>query len=199
VRGASRRTRRAGVFRHQRVQIDVPSDPPSSEDAEADDEEGVEKIEVHVHLHRGDDSSRRARRKRPLSRPHLTGVLFDWQGHYDQIFVKHLSQQNHKRGFRLTQCKSCGASAPAAAPRCPRCAAPLASRLLPRLFALVGLGTIAGVFALCWHVLGSSVPEHKAPAPLGQWTSDDYVIVEIPATPSPFANAAPGGSTPGAR
>ena len=53
------------------------------------------------------------------------------------------------------------------------------------------------VFALCARLLGDSVPEQKPSERLGQWSDDDnYVIVEVPTAPSPFAGVAapPEGS-----
>jgi hypothetical protein len=76
--------------------------------------------------------------------------------------------------------------------------------LLRIVMALLGAGSIAGVFALCVHVLGGSVPERQAPGPLGQWTGDDYLIVEVPTTTSPFSYtspppaSAPAGAPPSA-
>jgi hypothetical protein len=125
----------------------------------------------------------------------LTGVLFDWQGHYDRI-VKRPASGNPKPWMGFTKCHGCDATVPSKARRCPRCAGPLSPRILPRLMAVIGLGTIVGVFALCAHLLGGSVPEQKAPAPLGQWSNDDdIVIVEVPAaTASPFSYPAPAAN-----
>jgi hypothetical protein len=66
--------------------------------------------------------------------------------------------------------------------------------------ALVGLGAFAGVLALCMRILGGSAPEAQAPAPVGHWTDDDVVIVEVPpAVPSPFGSTFPasGPLSPG--
>jgi hypothetical protein len=162
--------------------------PPSggwtAGDESPEETEDAERIEVHVHLHR--DPAARSRQKHPAARPVLTGVLFDWQGHYDQIF-KNPPKEILKRWSRRTRCKSCDTIIPTKARQCPRCAAPCPARFLPKISALLGLGAIALVFALCAHLLGGSVPEQKALKPLGQWSDDDFVIVEVSPTPSPFS------------
>ena len=67
--------------------------------------------------------------------------------------------------------------------------------MLSRLVALIGLGSLVAVFALCARVLGGSVSEAKPPGPLGQWSDDDaYVIVEVPVAPSPFAYTEPSAT-----
>jgi hypothetical protein len=162
---------------------------------EDEDTEAAEKIEVHVHLHRDSGPAGARRQKRPAPRPVLTGVLFDWQGHYDQI-LKNPPKEALERWSRGTRCKSCDAFVPSKAHQCPRCAAPRPARFLPKVSALLGLTAIAIVFAVCVHVLGSSVPEQSAPTPVGRWSDEDFIVVEVSPTPSPFsyATAASNGS-----
>ena len=63
--------------------------------------------------------------------------------------------------------------------------------------ALIGLGSLVAVFVLSTHLLGSSVPEHKPSAPLGNWSdSEDFIVVEVPVTPSPFAPTSPAANGP---
>ncbi len=179
--------------------VEVPSESSTAE--EAGDAEDVEKIEVHVHLHRGNSSdSTGARRKRRPSPPMLTGVLFDWSGHYDRI-LKRQPQAAPKR-WSLAKCANCEAIVPSAARHCPRCAAPRSPRILSRVFALIGLACFVAMFAVGNSLLGSSVPEHTPPAPLGSWSdNEEYIVVEVPAAPpSPFAatpTAANGPASPG--
>jgi hypothetical protein len=175
-------------FRRQRLVVEVPSEESG---AYAADESDSEKIEVHVHLHQSD--SKRSRSKRPPP-PTLTGALFDWQWYRDQL-SKRQPPTLRSRWSLSMRCSACDTVIPTTARRCPRCAAPRPRRrILPTALALIGLASIAVVFALCAHVLGGSVPEVRAPQPLGNWTDDDYVIVEVPAT----TPASPFGSTLGA-
>jgi hypothetical protein len=151
-----------------------------------DEAEEAEKIEVHVHLHR--DGSKRARAKRPAP-PVLTGTLFEWQWYKDQLCKRPRTPGRRRRWLSLaTTCQTCDGPIPSTATRCPRCNAPRTRRrFLPAVIAVIGLASIAIVFALCAHVLGDSVPEHRAPAPVGNWSDDGVVIVEVPvSTPSPF-------------
>jgi hypothetical protein len=127
----------------------------------------------------------------------LTGALFD-----SQWYLKRMRERPREtitsRWSLIARCQNCDSLVPSSARRCPRCAAPRSRRILPTILALLGFGSVVAVVLICAHVLGDSVPEHKAPAPLGQWTSDDdYVIVEVPATPSPFSSAAPSASGSG--
>jgi hypothetical protein len=185
LRSARRRAKQS-TFRRQRVPVEVPSEEPVSE---ADDEaDGSEKIEVHVHVHRGEGSGR-SRSKRHVP-PVLTGALFDWQWYRDRL-TSRPQHMGDGRWSRAIKCESCQSMIPSAVRRCPRCAAPRPRRLLPVALILVGIGSIAAMFALCVHILGTSVPEHVAPAPLGEWSEEDYVIVEVPTAPSPFSATAP--------
>jgi len=184
-----RAVRRAKQVRFRRERVPVEVSPDESGAAEADADEEAEKIEVHVHLHRG-DGSRRPRVKRPAP-PVLTGTLFDWQWYWDRL-TKRPQETASSRWSFVTRCTSCQSLVASNARRCARCGAPRARRrLLPAVAALLGLASIAALFAVCAHVLGASAPEHKATAPLGQWTDDDFIIVEMPATPSPFAGTMP--------
>jgi len=191
VRRAARRAKQVS-FRRQRVVVEVPPEESAANDA-SDDERDEEKIEVHVHVHRG---PKKARTPVPV-RPVLTGVLFDWNWYRDQL-CKRPRPTAIRRWSRVARCEACETPIPAGADYCPRCAAPRARRrLLPTFLALIGIGCIAVVFGLCAHVLGDSVPEHRAPAPSGQWTDPDVMIVEVPVTPSPFATPSSGGSATG--
>jgi hypothetical protein len=103
-------------------------------DAEADGE--PEKIEVHVHVHRDDrgaGSQVAAPRKRRSRSPTLTGALFDWKQHYDQV------------------CKPspAGGRSPARARRATKVAIAL------------GVGAVIGVFGLCSALLSEAPPEHS--------------------------------------
>jgi hypothetical protein len=183
VRRAIRRAKQVR-HRHQRVPLEVPPGESGSEQL-PDEENDAEKIEVHVHLHRGEIP--KSSRARPAPRPVLSGRLFDWQWYGDRLTARPPPAVGKRWGF-ATKCENCDTLVPSRASHCPRCAAPqLRRRYLPLAVALVGLGSIALLFAVCAHVLGGSVPEHQAPQPAGQWTDDDYTIVEMPSTPSPFA------------
>lgn len=190
MRRVARRAKQVSQFRRERVVVEVPAEAATVDetDGAADD---VEKIEVHVHLHRGTDSGAAGVQRKRRSRPMLTGVLFDWQGHYDKILTRP-SHSAPKRWSRSAKCRSCEAIIPSAARHCPRCAAPRPRRMLAKVFALIGLGSFAAVFALSAHLLGSSVPEHKPPSPLRSWSdNEDIIVVEVPVTPSPFAAEPP--------
>jgi hypothetical protein len=170
--------------------VEVPAETSTAHEAE--DADDVEKIEVHVHLHRGNDAgSAGGRRRRRQSLPRLTGVLFDWQGHYDRI-LKRPSHPAPKRWSRFRKCSTCDAISPSVARRCLRCGAPRSPRLLTKLFAVIGLGSLAAVFALSAHLLGGSVPEQKPTAPLGNWSApqDEFIVVQVPVTASPFSTTA---------
>jgi hypothetical protein len=183
VRSAIRRSKKV-CFRRERVVVEVPpEESAANEPADAEDE--PEKIEVHVHLHRG-DRSKKTRSKRPVPAV-LTGVLFDWQWYKEQLSKR---PQQAVAG-RAVKCGGCESLVSSSARYCPRCAAPISRRRLgPIVRALLGLGSVAVVFGLCAYLLGGSVPESRAPAPLGQWSDDEVVIVEVPA-PAPPINAMP--------
>src|SRR6187551_4106017 len=87
LRRVARRAKQVSQFRRERVVVEVPAEAATVDetDGAADD---VEKIEVHVHLHRGTDLGAAGVRRKRRSRPMLTGVLFDWQGHYDKILTR---------------------------------------------------------------------------------------------------------------
>jgi len=186
VRRAIRRAKQVN-FRRQRVVVEVPSEESG---AHAADQDESEKIEVHVHLHQGEP--KRSRSKRPAP-PVLTGALFDWQWYKDQLSQRPAPTARSRWSLAM-RCSACDTVIPAAASRCPRCAAPRPRRrILPAALAVIGLASIAVVFALCAHVLGGSVPSFRAPEPVGRWSDDDFVIVEVPAT----TPASPFGSTLG--
>lgn len=193
MRSVTRRAKQMR-FRRQRVPVEVPEEESASVDP-GDDADGPEKIEVHVHVHRGEGSQGARSRRRAV--PVLTGALFDWQW-YKERLAKQPHQMGDGRWSRPAKCGSCSTMIPSSARRCPRCAAPRPRRLVPVLVALMGLGAIAAVFALSTHVLGLSVPEQQPPTPLGEWSEEDYVIVEVPTAPSPFGyeTAAPRNAPP---
>ena len=177
-------------FRRQRVVVEGPPEDSAGDDpADEANEPEAEKIEVHVHLHRG-ERSKSSESKRPF-RTGLTGALFDWQWYSDRLAKK--PRPADGRWSLITRCTNCDATLPSTARRCPRCAAPRSRRrLLPIVMALIGLGSIAVVFGLCARILGGSVSESKAPAPLGQWPEDyeyDEARVEVSLTPSSFSNS----------
>lgn len=203
LRKAIRRAKQVR-FRSERVPLEI--DPDESARQEPDDGEAeAEKIEVHVHLHRGDGSKKsRSKRERP---PVLTGTLFDWQWYRDRIYRRPKTETD-SRWSLATKCQGCDSPLPSTARRCPRCAAPRARRrFLPTVIAVLGLASIGVVFGLCAHILGTSVPEHQPPKPLGQWSGEeDLVIVNVPTGPSPFsytpppaAGAASSGNGPATR
>jgi hypothetical protein len=179
-------------FRRQRVPVEIPPEE-SAAAGEADAHES-EKIEVHVHVHRGEGSKRHRSKRAAL--PVLTGALFDWQWYKDRICARPRPAANRRWSLAL-RCQACDAIIPPTARCCPRCAGPRPRRrLLPALLAVLGLASVAVVFALCVHALGDSAPAHKPPSPLGQWSDDDFVIVEVPAQPNPFAEKrAPSSSS----
>lgn len=193
MRGATRRKKDVR-FRRQRVVVETVPDERAS-DQDLDEAELSEKIEVHVHLH----ARERRSRAMPPPRPPLNGVLFDCEWYKDRLSKR--PQLAKGRWSRSTKCQSCEATIPSTARRCPRCAAPRRRRFLPALLGLVGLGVIAGIVALGTNVLGTSTAQQEALKPLGTWTDDDYVIVEVPPTPpSPFGSTMPsasGGDMPG--
>lgn len=179
LRSVVRRSKRV-AFRRQRVPVEIASEESAAEEA-GDDLPDSEKIEVHVHVHRGEAEKRRPAKRRARQ-------LFDWQWYNDQ-----LSKRPRHATSGSASCSACSGPMPSGARACPRCGAPRSRRRLYRMvMALVGLGVFAVVLALGAHMLGGSVPETQAPHPVGHWTDDDIVIVEMPpATPSPFGTTMP--------
>jgi hypothetical protein len=186
LRSTRRRTKQV-FFRRHRVPIEERPEESASEEP-ADDGNDSEKIEVHVHVHRGEDP-RKARSKQP-ARPALTGVLFDWQW-YQDLLSSRPRQTASGRWSLVTTCRNCDSPVHPTARCCPRCAAPRPRRILPAVIALIALGAVGALFALGTRILGTSVPEHQPTAPLGEWTQEEPVIVEVPTTPSPFSYTSP--------
>jgi len=185
VRSAIRRSKQVR-FRRERVVVEVPPEESAAHE-QGDTADEPEKIEVHVHVHRGE---RKSRSKRP-SPPVLTGALFDWQWYKDRL-SKRPPPVAAGRWSRIVTCESCGTSVRTSARHCPRCGVPIARRrFMPFLRALVGLGSVGLIFGLGVHFLGPSVPESRAPTPLGQWSSDDVVIVEVPPSAPPINSMPP--------
>jgi ribosomal protein L40E len=190
LRSATRRAKQVR-FRRQRVIVEGPPDESGAYDAadEADDAD-AQKIEVHVHLHRG-ERSKKSRSGRCA--PPLRGVLFDWDWYKERLCQKPPTAPS--RWSFSTVCPACDGIVPTTAKHCQRCGAPRSrSRFLSKVKALLGLVCIGALFALGLHVLGDSVSEHKPLAPLGQWTDEDVVIVEVPTTPSPFSPTPPSAN-----
>jgi hypothetical protein len=183
--GRSRRAKPVSRFRHESVVVEEPASEAEPGNS-SDEVSGAEKIEVHVHLHR-DGQKAGARPKRRPRRSVLTGALFDWQGHYDRI-CKRPSDVPLKGLARLTKCGSCDADTGLLARNCPRCGAPRSRRALSKWLAVIGLGAVGLVFALCMHMLGGPVAaEQRSLAPVGKWSDeDDYYIIQVPTEPSPF-------------
>jgi len=196
VRSAARRSRRAATSRRERLPVAPPPEETSPEDA--DEDEDLEKIEVHVHVHRDDLKSRRKRPAKPIP---FTGSLADWRGHYEEVY-KRLGPGSKKDdgGKNATKCDACAATLPLFARSCRVCGVPRPKRLLSKVMATIGLGTVAGVFALCSHLLGGSVREHRPPEPLREWDQEP-IVVQIPVPSSPFASEAlpPLGMTASAK
>jgi hypothetical protein len=153
-----------------------------------------EKIEVHVHVHRGKAGARK-KKKPKRSRPALTGALFDWQGHYDRVCKGPVpppspdsaGQTAPAGSTRTLDCNACGAKVPRFARKCGVCEAPQPRGIIARVSAVLGIASVIGVFALCQHILGESVREHRSPEPLRKdFTDDDAYVVEVPGPPSPF-------------
>lgn len=190
MRRAVRRAKQVS-FRRHRVVVEEPPEESAGDEA-ADDAHEAEKIEVHVHVHH----DRKKSRPTSPARPVLTGVLFDWQWYKEQL-SKRPSRGAAGRWSRIKRCQACDATVPPKARVCPRCAAPISrQRIIPAAIALMALGSIVAAFALGVHVLGDSMPEHRAPASVGRWSDDDFVIVEVPARPpSPFTYTDPGSGS----
>jgi hypothetical protein len=172
-------------FRHQQatsVQLHDEA-PAEGDEASAEDEEPPEKIEVHVHVHH-DDKARRAKR-RPVKLP-LSGTLFDWKDHYDQIF-KRPPPRPEGAGPHSSLCPECKAPVSRMARRCTRCGAQRSTHVLTKVAAMLGLGVVALVFGMCAHLLGGSTASYTVPKPLGDWSESDVVIVTVPSEPSPFS------------
>ena len=196
LRSATRRAKHVR-FRRQRVIVEGPPDEPDADEAADEaDEADSQKIEVHVHVHRG-ERSKKSRSRGPVA-PVLTGILFDWDWYRERL-CKQPRQTALSRWSFSTVCPACDATVPPTAKHCPRCGAPRSRRrFLSKVMAVLGLVCVGAMFALCIHVLGDSVPEHKPPAPLGQWTDEDVVIVEVPTAPSPFSPTPPSPNGAGA-
>jgi hypothetical protein len=194
VRSAARRTKQISRYRHQRVTIEPDAQSQAAND---DSDEGPEKIEVHVHVHRGAAGQPQIRRpKAPPPRAELTGTLFDWKGHYDVVCAAP-PEQTLKGLARLKTCHSCYQPVSVFAERCARCSTPRSRRPVVTAIAastLVGLAVVLGVFL---HLFGSgTIAEHVSLSPLRQYSDDDYYyeVVEVPAAPSPFGTSAPAAT-----
>lgn len=175
------RSRRVGSIRRQRVLVASTADDETSSDS-LEEPEVPETIEVHVHVHH--DAA--ARKKGRPKRVNLTGSLMDWQGHYERVCRKPLPPPK-AGGTPLGQCHGCQGPVGYLARSCRVCGAPQ-PRLVSKVFAAIGLGTVVGVFVICSHVLGGSAQEHRAPhEALGEWTTEEPYIVEVPVVASPFA------------
>lgn len=183
MRSVVRRSKQV-AFRRQRVPVEIPPDESAAEEV-ADDLPNSEKIEVHVHVHR-EGSKRPAKRAALVQR----GKLFEWQWYNDQL-SKRPRHTMPGRWSAAASCSACNGLIPASARHCPRCGAPRSRRrLLPIAMALLGLAAFAVVLALSVRILGHSVPEAQAPNPVGRWSDDDVVFVEVPPpSASPFAPA----------
>jgi hypothetical protein len=153
-------------------------------DDSPEDADEPEKIEVHVHVHRDPGASRRRSRPKPIN---LTGSLMDWQGHYEKV-RKSLPETPSKTagGSRLGKCHGCGAAVGYVARSCRTCGAPQQRGLVSKVFAAIGLGTVIGVFSICSHILGGSAQEHRSREPLGEWTTEEPYVIQVPVAVSPF-------------
>jgi hypothetical protein len=156
-----------------------------------------EKIEVHVHVHRDqqDGAARRKRKPRSLA---LTGALFDWKAHYDQVCKRPSPPPG--ASTRALKCSSCGAEVERFARTCRRCEAPQPRGFVKRVAIALGLASVIGVFALCSALLGESAREHRPPQPLrSDFTIDEAYVIEVSPPPSPFHNEfSASGLSPGA-
>lgn len=185
LRSVVRRSKRV-AFRRQRVPLEILSDESAAEEV-AEDPQDSEKIEVHVHVHRGERSKGPVKR-RALK---LRGKLFDWQWYNEQLSKRPPQHTMPGRWSPGATCSACKALVSAKVRQCPRCGAPRSRRRIPPfVMALLGLAGFGVVLALGLRVLGPSVPEAQAPNPAGRWSDDDIVIVEVPtSSPSPFSPA----------
>jgi hypothetical protein len=157
-------------------------EPVAQEAAPHDDEE---KIEVHVHVHRG-EKPQKVKKKKRVRRSRLTGVLFDWQAHYDRMTLRP-TEKPKGRWARAMTCHNCGERVPFVAKTCQRCGAPRSYRGISKLIAALAVGIVAGVFGLCAHVLGDSVAEHRNPPPvMGDYYEEMPYIIEVPVQMSPL-------------
>jgi hypothetical protein len=174
-------------FRHQQPASEVADDADGTAEGDeaAGDGERPEKIEVHVHVHR--DDAKKARAKRRPEKSPLTGVLFDWHAHYDQIFKKPPPWAGSS-GPKVGTCEQCKAPVGRMARSCNRCGAQRPStHVISKVAAMLGLGVVALVFGLCAHYLGHSTASYVAPKPVGEWSESDVVFVGVPAEPSAFS------------
>jgi hypothetical protein len=193
LRSVVRRSKRV-AFRRERVPVEIAPEGSAAEEV-GDDLPDSEKIEVHVHVHRGDGPKRRPTKRRA---PEARGKLFDWQWYNEQL-AKRPRHAMQGRWAASATCTACGGLIPSSARGCPRCGAPRARRrLLPLVMALMGLAGFAVVLAIGARMLGGSVPsESQTFHQVGHWSDDDIVIVEMPpATPSPFGTTMPPPSSP---
>jgi hypothetical protein len=163
-----------------------------------------EKIEVHVHVHRGENGqgeTNAARRKRKPRSLALTGTLFDWKQHYDQVCKRPPpSAPGGPGAARARNCASCGAEVARFARTCRRCEAPQPQGVVTKIAIALGLTSVVGVFALSAALLGESSREHRPPEPLrSDFTIDEAYVIEVAPPPSPFHNeASSSGLTSGA-
>jgi hypothetical protein len=190
VRSAARRAKQISRYRHQRVTIAPDAQSQATDD---DLDGGPEKIEVHVHVHRGAGGEPRAKRQKAPPRAELTGMLFDWTGHYDRVCQK--PPERKLEGLaRLKTCHGCYQPVSVFAERCARCATPRSRRPLKTVIASVALVALAVVFGVFVHVFGAGPIAERTPSltPLGQWSDDDYYyeVVEVPVAASPFGTGA---------
>lgn len=166
------------------------------------EDEEPEKIEVHVHVHRGGEApaaKRPARKKRKPRGLALTGTLFDWKEHYDQVCRPPSPTPAAPGAARMLNCSSCGAEVPRFARTCRRCEAPQPRRFFTRVAVALGFASVIGVFALCSVVLGESTREQRTPEPLrSDFTIDEAYVIEVSPSPSPFrSDFSATGLTPG--
>lgn len=134
------------------------------DDAPEGDLEPPEKIEVHVHVHRGatpDAGGNGAPTHQRRRRLTLNGALFDWKGHYDQMY-----RHRPPPGTAL-ECSACGAEVPRFARSCRRCQTPQSRRGgAAKLIVALGIASVIGVFAVCSVLLNHEpTPESRATAP----------------------------------
>jgi hypothetical protein len=168
VRSAARRAKQISRYRHQRATIE----PDASNDApDHDSAEGPENIEVHVHVHRGAGGA--PKRANAPVRTELTGVLFDWTGHYDRVCQR--PQEQKLAGLaRFKTCHGCYKPVSLFAQRCAWCSTPRSRRPLRTMIAMGALLTVGVAFGVFVHLFGNgSIAERVTIAPLGHWSSGE--------------------------